>query len=176
MSETNRDGVPLCFVRRHESEGCKQRRAEYAALRRKVASVRRMGVDSFMGTLSTMAGLTPREHAVVFSWLWRRAKGERATDAALARQFHCSRPAIHKSHQKAKDKLDAALGHEVKPPQYDGFDRYEDLEIVFDTRALRRYTAGRDDDDRAAVERAESALAGDAGGGSVAEGLQHPFG
>lgn len=175
MSETNRDGVPLCFVRRHESEGCKQRRAEYAALRRKVASVRRMGVDSFMGTLSTMAGLTPREHAVVFSWLWRRAKGERATDAALARQFHCSRPAIHKSHQKAKDKLDAALGHEVKPPQYDGFDRYEDLEIVFDTRNLRCYTAGHDDD-RAAVERAESALAGDAGAGSVAEGLQHPFG
>jgi hypothetical protein len=88
-----------------------------------------------LAAVSTLAGLTPREHLVFFSLAWSKANGRLPNVTALGRQLGCTRQAVAKSLENAVQKLSVTLGHDVDLPEFDGVPRAADLVITASSRS-----------------------------------------
>jgi hypothetical protein len=99
-----------------------------------------------IAAMSSGAGLTDREHTILFSYYYCKQAGRRANFASLGRQLGMTREAARRAYQRALSKLSEHLGFEVGEPEYDGLQRYSDLEIVHWPDAWFVSYFGGDDD------------------------------
>lgn len=82
-----------------------------------------------IGGVSTLAGLSDKEHTVFCAAMWAKANNRLVNFAAIGRHMSppCTGQWCGKLFARARLKLSLNLGHDVELPPYDGFERYDDL-------------------------------------------------